>query len=309
MEDRISRKNNLTMARFKRFITLESDSSWKLLYYPGQIILLIITMVPTIYALILSFQKYNLAKPQERHFSLFGNYIDVLTNYRFWNSFKVTGIFTVTSLVIEILVGMLLAVCLSKKILGKGIAQILILIPMITTPVVVGLVWKMFYDPQFGTLNYFLSFLGVGTIDLLSGKGTALLALIIVDIWEWTPYVTLILLSGIQSLPSEPYEAIRVDGASGWQTFRFLTLPLLKPVISIAIVFRFMDLFKWMDTVYVISNGGPGISTETMSYYAYTNNFKFLEVGFSAAMCIIMLVVILVICNTVGKRVMLNDID
>ena len=309
MEDTITKKNNLTMAKVKKFVTLESDNSWKFLYYPGQIILLIITMVPTIYALILSLQKYNLAKPQERHFSFLGNYWDVLMNYRFWNSFKVTGIFTITSLVVEVALGMVLAVCLSKRIFGKGIAQILILIPMITTPVVVGLVWKMFYDPQFGTLNYFLSILGIESIDLLSGKGTALIALIIVDIWEWTPYVTLILLSGIQSLPSEPYEAIRVDGATSWQTFRYLTLPLLKPVISIAVVFRFMDLFKWMDTVYVISNGGPGISTETMSYYAYTNNFKFLEVGFSAAMCIIMLIIILVICNTVGKRVMLNDAD
>ena len=309
MEDTITKKNNLTMAKVKKFVTLESDNSWKFLYYPGQIILLIITMVPTIYALILSLQKYNLAKPQERHFSFLGNYWDVLMNYRFWNSFKVTGIFTITSLVVEVALGMVLAVCLSKRIFGKGIAQILILIPMITTPVVVGLVWKMFYDPQFGTLNYFLSILGIESIDLLSGKGTALIALIIVDIWEWTPYVTLILLSGIQSLPSEPYEAIRVDGATSWQTFRYLTLPLLKPVISIAVVFRFMDLFKWMDTVYVISNGGPGISTETMSYYAYTNNFKFLEVGFSAAMCIIMLIIILVICNTVGKREMLNDAD
>lgn len=293
-------------ASWKKLITLESEDSWKLLFYPGRIILFVITMVPTIYALILSFQKYNLAKAAERKFVFLQNYIDVFQDERFWNAFGNTALFTIISLIIEIILGMLLAQCLAKKIAGKGLAQICILLPMITTPVVVGLVWKMFYDPQFGTLNYFLGMLGNMSQDLLSNKTTALLAIALVDIWEWTPYVTLILLSGIQSLPTEPYEAVSVDGANTWQTFRYLTLPLLRPVISVAVVFRFMDLFKWMDTIYVMTNGGPGISTETLSYYAYTQNFKFLEVGYSAAMCIIMLAAVLIICNSIGKKILLK---
>ena len=121
------------------------------------------------------------------------------------------------------------------------------------------------------------------------------------------PYVALILLAGMQSLPMEPYEAARVDGASGWQAFRYLTLPLLRPSISVACMFRFMELFKWMDTVYIMTGGGPGTSTETLSYYAYKNNFKFLEVGYSAAMCLVMLVMVLIVCNTIGKKILLKE--
>ncbi len=142
---------------------------------------------------------------------------------------------------------------------------------------------------------------------VLGSSSTSLLGLIIVDIWEWTPYVALICCPGIQSLPTEPYEAALVDGASGLQTFLYVTLPLLQPAIAVAVVFRFMDLFKWMDTVYIMTGGGPGTSTETLSYYAYTANFKFLEVGYAAALCIVMLICILIICNTIGKKVLLKE--
>ncbi|MDC7287566.1 sugar ABC transporter permease [Blautia schinkii] len=289
-----------------RFLTLESPNSWKLLFYPGRIVLLLITMVPTVFALVFSLQDYNLAKVASRKFVFLKNYIDIFQDDRFWNSLKVTVGFTAGSLVVELILGMLIAICLSKKIKGKGLAQIGILLPMIITPVVVALYWKMFYDPQFGNLNYFLSLAGLGTIDPLSSRSWVLVGMIVVDIWEWTPYVALILLSGLQALPQEPYEAALVDGATKWQTYRYITLPLLKPIISIAVVFRFMDLFKWMDTVYVMTSGGPGIATETLSYYAYINNFKFLNVGYASAICIIMLLIVLVICNTVGKKILIN---
>lgn len=290
-----------------RFMTLESPHSWKLLYYPGRVILLLITIIPTIYALILSLQDYNLAQVDNKKFVFLQNYLDIFMDDRFWNSLKVTLTFTGISLCAELFLGMLIALCLSKRICLKGIAQVGILLPMIMTPVVVALFWKMFYDPQFGNLNYFLSVLGLGTIDPLSSRKWVILALGIVDIWEWTPYVALILLSGLQALPLEPYEAAKVDGSNGWQTFRYITVPLLRPVISIAVVFRFMDLFKWMDTIYVMTSGGPGIATETLSYYAYLNNFKFLNVGYASALCIVMLLIVLVICNTLGKKILIDN--
>jgi multiple sugar transport system permease protein len=280
------------------------ENSWKLLLYPGVAVLFVITILPTIYALFLSMQQYNLSKPQERKFVFLSNYVHVFLDERFWNSFGVTAVFTLVSLAVEMALGLLIAMCLTKKILGKGLVQIFILIPMITTPVVVGLVWKMFYDPQFGTLSYFLGLLGIPAVDFLGNKSLALLALIIVDIWEWTPYVALILLAGLQTLPVEPYEAARVDGAGPWDLFTQITLPLLRPVFSVALIFRFMDLFKWMDTIYVVTSGGPGIATETMSYYGYTSTFKFLEVGYSAAMSIIMLIIIIFICNKVGMKLL-----
>lgn len=290
----------------KKFITLESESSWKLLFYPGRWILLLLTLVPTLYALYLSFFSYNLAKPTRREFVLLGNFLEVFKDKRFWSAFLVTTEFTVISLILEMILGMFIAICMTKKILGKELVQVIIILPMIMTPVVVGLIWKMFYDTEFGLISYYFNLLTGGTLNVLGSSESALLGLILVDVWEWTPYVALILLAGMQSLPMEPYEAVQVDGASAWQTFRYLTLPLLKPSISVAVMFRFMELFKWMDTVYIMTGGGPGTSTETLSYYAYRTNFKFLEVGYAAAMCLVMLVAVLVICNTIGKRVLLK---
>jgi multiple sugar transport system permease protein len=180
---------------------------------------------------------------------------------------------------------------------------------MITTPVVVGLFWNMFYDVQFGMLNYFLRIFNAEPVDMIGNNKLALLCLIIIDIWEWTPYVTLILLAGLQSLPIEPYESAIVDGAGGAMIFRWITLPLLLPVLSIAVIFRFMDLFKWMDTIYVVTFGGPGFETETLSYYAYTNTFKFVEIGYGSALCIFMLIVIIVICNNAGKKILMKGRD
>jgi len=304
----MSCQNNLTVAnKITKFVTLESNNSWKLLYYPGKWILMIITVVPTLFALWLSFQNYNLAQVNQRSFVFLQNFVDIFKDERFLSDFCVSAIFTICSLTAEVIFGMLIALGLSKKIIAKGLAQIIIILPMIMTPVVVGLVWKMSYDVEFGTLNYYFNYLFGFKLNMLGSSSTSLLGLIIVDIWEWTPFVTLILLSGIQSLPVEPFEAATVDGANSLQTFRYITLPLLQPAIAIAVLFRFMDLFKWMDTVYIMTGGGPGTSTETLSYYAYTTDFKFLEVGYAAALCIIMLICILVICNTIGKKVLLKE--
>jgi multiple sugar transport system permease protein len=297
-------KFHISKVQVHRFITLEHEQSWKLLLYPGIFLLFIITILPTVYAVFLSLQQYNLAKPSERHFVFIMNYLHVLTDRRFWNAFLVTVLFTSISLAVEILFGMSLSFSINKGVFLKGVVQMLILIPMITTPVVVGLTWKMFFDPQFGMLAYFLKLLNIAPVDLLGNKHLSLLALIIIDIWEWTPFVTLIVLAGLQTLPSEPYEAAIVDGAGSFAIFKWITLPLLMPVLSVAVVFRFMDLFKWMDTIYVVTNGGPGIATETLSYYGYTTGFKFLDIGYSSAMSIVMLVIIIVICNNVGKRVL-----
>jgi multiple sugar transport system permease protein len=294
------------LARIKYIISLEDKNAWRLLLYPGIVFLFIITIAPTIYALVMSTLQYNLAKPGEIRFNFIFNYIKILVDRRFWNALGKTVTFTAVSLAIELVFGIALAMCLSKKIMLKSFIQICILIPMITTPVVVGLVWKMFYDVQFGMLAYFFNLLGLKPIDMLGDRSLSLLALIIIDIWEWTPYVTLIVLAGLQSLPAEPYEAAVVDGATPVGIFRWITLPLLGPVLSVAVLFRFMDLFKWMDTIYVVTGGGPGIASETLSFYAYITTFKFLEVGYGSALTILILIMIISVCNNVGKRLFLK---
>jgi multiple sugar transport system permease protein len=144
---------------------------------------------------------------------------------------------------------------------------------------------------------------------MLGDSNLSLLALIIIDIWEWTPYVTLIVLAGLQSLPVEPFESAMVDGATPAAVFRWITLPLLGPVLSVAVVFRFMDLFKWMDTIYVVTGGGPGVASETLSFYAYINTFKFLDVGYGSALTILMLIMIISVCNNIGKRLFLKGME
>lgn len=292
--------------RILDMVTLESEQSWRVLLYPGILVLILITIVPTLFALYISMHNYNLAKPDEFQFVFLSNFLKAFQDKRFYNALQITAIFTAVSLAVEMVFGMCLALCLSKKILGKGILQPIILIPMITTPVIVGLIWKMFYDPQFGLLNYFLAKMGFGIVDMLGNAKLALPGLIIIDIWEWTPYVTLVLLAGLQSLPTEPFEAAKVDGAGPMQTFWHITVHLLKPVIGVAAIFRFMDLFKWMDTLYVVTNGGPGSATENLSFYTYITNFKFLNIGYAAAIAILMLLIITFICNIVGKKVLLR---
>lgn len=302
-----SRGHSVAAHQIKKFVTLESPNSWKMLLYPGQWILLVLTIVPTLYTVWLSLQSYNLAKVNQKSFVFLQNFIDVIRDPRFWADFGVTAKFCILSLILEVILGMLLAMSLSKKIFAKGFVQIIIILPMIMTPVVIGLIWKMFYDAEFGMLSYYFNLLFGSKLNMLGSSSTSLWGLIIVDVWEWTPFVTLILLSGIQSLPTAPYEAALVDGASGFQTFRYITLPLLQPAIAVAVVFRFMELFKWMDTIYIMTGGGPGTSTETLNYYTYMNNFKFLEVGYASALCIVMLICVLLICNTIGKKMLLKE--
>lgn len=141
----------------------------------------------------------------------------------------------------------------------------------------------------------------------LAHESTAIWALVVVDVWEWSPFVALVLLAGLQSLPNEPYEAAEVDGASKWQAFVHLTLPLMKPYIIIAIIFRFMDLFRWFDTIYVMTKGGPGTATETLNMFGYLTGFEFLNMGYAAVIGIIMLIIIIVVSQTIIKRVMIKE--
>ncbi len=299
----MEKKRQSLASRLYDFVHLEKSGSYKLLLYPGVIVMLLLTVVPTVFALVISLQNYNLAAPWDRGFVFLDNYLNVLKDPRFWTALKNTAIFTFFGLLVEVGLGMVLALMLNKKVYGGGFVKSAFLIPMISTPVVVGLVWKMFYDPQFGMINFFLGKLGINPIDWLGNPKLALPSVIFVDVWEWTPFVLLILFSALRSLPQDPYEAAIVDGASPFQTFRYITLPMLTPAITVAVVFRFIDLFKWMDTIYVMTAGGPGMATETLSMYAYLNAFKLLDMGKATAICVLILVFVSQIGSRVGKRI------
>jgi multiple sugar transport system permease protein len=289
----------LTKNKVKAFWSLETKAAPKLLLAPIFIFLLTLTVFPLLFAITTSLQSYKLTDPLDQHFIGLYNFLAVLKDERFWNSLKNTLQFISFSLVMEMILGMIVALLLTRKFRGSQIAKSLFLLPTITTPVVVGLIWVMLYDSQFGIINFVLGKLGLPLQTWLSNTHAAMWALIAVDIWEWTPYVALVLLAGLQSLPHEPYEAAEVDGASAFQKFFHLTLPLIQPYILIAVVFRFMDSFRWFDTIYVMTRGGPGIATETVNMYGYLQGFTHLNMGYAATLGLCMLFII----TFVSKRI------
>ncbi|KLU59075.1 trehalose transport system permease protein SugA [Peptococcaceae bacterium CEB3] len=288
-------------ATIRRVLTLETRLAPFQLLGPLIIVLFAITIFPTVYAIWASTLYWHL-DVSAKHFVGIANFQHMFYDLRFWNAFKNTAIFTVGSLICELVLGMAIALLMVNSHFGSRLSKSLILIPMLSTPVVVGLMWVLLYDPQFGLLNYLFNLVGLPRQSWLASEHYALVALIVIDIWEWTPFVVLILMAGLQSLPSDIYEAARCDGAGAWQAFRNVTLPLMKPFISIALVFRFMDAFRWFDTIYVVTKGGPGIATENWSMYGYLTGFSYLNMGYSAAMGVVMLIVIIAISQLIIKR-------
>lgn len=290
------------ITKLKLLFTLETRWTPLLLMGPITIFLLSITVFPTIYALVISLQHYELTNPLGRVFIGFENYISLFSDSRFWNAVKVTLIFLVGSLFFEMILGFLLALLISRNFRGNRFVKSVFLLPTITTPVVVGLIWIMMYDPQFGVINYFLTSIGLDPQNWLAKSDAAIWALIAVDVWEWTPFVALVLLAGLQSLPLEPYEAAKVDGANSIQSFFHITLPQMKHYIIIAFIFRFMDAFRWFDTIYVMTKGGPGTATETLNMFGYLTGFEFLNMGYAAAIGIVMLIMMIVISQGFIKK-------
>src|SRR4030095_4323281 len=198
-----------------------------------------------------------------------------------------------SALICEFLLGLGLALLLNSQIRGRSVFRATLLVPMMLPAVVVGVVWRLMLNPNFGAINGTFKGFGLNTESLTwtASPRLALLSVIIVDIWQWTPFVFLVLLAGLQAIPQEPYEAARIDGSSPWQTFRYVTLPLLKPAILIALLLRTMDLLRVFDQIFILTEGGPGFATETISLYIYRTAFRFFDFGYAAAMSFVLLAV------------------
>ena len=177
----------------------------------------------------------------------------------------------------------------------------LMILPMVVTPVVTGLTWRIMYNPTFGLINYFLGMFGFEPRAWVDKASTALPALIIADVWQWTPFMFLMIYAGMQSLPDEPFEAARVDGATGWQSFRFLTLPMLSQVILVAILLRTIESIKTFDIIFALTRGGPGTATQTLNIYTFALAFEWLKPGYAAAIAVIILVLVTILGETMGS--------
>jgi multiple sugar transport system permease protein len=258
-----------------------------LLLAPTMLVLLLLTIYPLIYAVKVSLQTSAGTWTLGNFARLFG---DRFFAVALWQTF----IYTVSALVLEFALGLGLALLLDSQIRARNFFRSLLLIPMMLPPVVVAVVWRLMYNPTFGMINGTLKGWGLDTSRLtwIASPTFALPSAILVDVWQWTPFVFLILLAGLQGIPQEPYEAAMIDGSSAWQTFRNITLPLLKPAILIALLLRTMDLLRIFDQVFILTQGGPGFATETISLYIYKTAFRFFDFGYAAAMSFVLLVLV-----------------
>ena len=269
-----------------------------LLLLPTVIVLLLLTIYPTVYSFTLSLNTWNMSdRNAVWEFVGLANYAQILQDARFWNAAQVTGTYMFGTIATQLVLGLSIALLLQRQVLAAGLVRTALLLPMMTTPVVVGLIWRFMFNPTQGIVNYLLGLIGIPGPNWLGGLQTGLLSVMIADIWEWTPFMVLILLAALQTLPQEPYEAAAIDGANAWQTFQHITIPLLRPTIVVAVLLRAIDSFKTFDLVYVMTNGGPGTSTETLSFYTYKWGFKFFQMGYASALSFVMLIMVIIFAN------------
>lgn len=273
---------------------------------PAFLVLAAILAYPLGYSFWLSFHEWTLRGfRQGVPWVGLDNYVGLFSNVEFVSSLRVTFTFMAGALTLEFLFGMALALLLDHDLKGRGLMRSLILLPMMCTNVVIGLTWRLLFNYNFGLVNYYLVRLGLAPVEWLSKPAMALPSVIIVDVWNTTSFVALLLLAGLQALPEEPFEAARIDGASWWQVFRYLTLPLLRPTILVALLWRIIDTFRIFDVVYLLTAGGPARASETVSIYVYRYGFQTFNLGFASAasymMILIMLIMAVVLARLIGR--------
>ncbi|HKS43289.1 MAG TPA: sugar ABC transporter permease [Blastocatellia bacterium] len=271
------------MSRFSRW----RDSGLPyFLIAPTVAVLLALSIYPLLYAIRVAFQN-------ESSSWTFANFTRLASDSFFLSALWHTLIYATVALTFEFLLGLGLALLLDRPLRGRGVFRAVLLIPMMLPPVVVGVVWRLMLNPDFGAVNGTLKSVGINT-DALTWTASPTLAfasVIAVDIWQWTPFMFLVLLAGLQAIPQEPYEAAMIDGANWWQTFLHVTLPMLRPAMLIALLLRTMDLLRVFDQIFILTEGGPGFATETVSLYIYRSAFRFFDFGYAAAMSFVLLIV------------------
>jgi ABC-type sugar transport system permease subunit len=262
---------------------------------PAVLVLTVITLGPLLYSLFVSFTDWTLTVPgSEREFVGIANYRTIIFDSSFWRAVQVTLTFALSSTAVELLLGVVLAIMLNQEFVGRGVVRALVLIPLVITPAVIGMFWRLLYDDQHGVLNYFLLSVGLPRLHWLD-HGLALPALVLTDVWQWTPFLILIVLSGLQSIDLDMVGAARIDGANARQIFRYLTLPHLFPYLLVGLFFRLLDAMKEFDKIYLLTQGGPGNETTTVSIYAFDTGFRIFEIGKTSAIAWIVAVVSLVV--------------
>jgi multiple sugar transport system permease protein len=271
---------------------------------PAVATLFLIVIIPIVFNLYLAFTKWTIGLGQPRFIGL-GNFIELLSDERVLNGVKVMVYFSGLSLSLEMVLGLLIAVYFNRQFKGSEVVQAIYILPFAATPVAVALIWRIMLNPEIGVLNYLLQSVGLPGSLWVSSPKTVIPALVMVDVWKWTPMITLIVLAGLKSLPHEPYEAAQIDGASALQIFWYITFPLIRPVLIAAMMLRSLDNLKEFDILYTITQGGPGIASETLYLYSYNVGFSFFKAGYGSALMVVVFLIVLVF-NVVMNRLRLR---
>lgn len=259
---------------------------------------------PLLYALYLSFTEYKLTDRGAPDLVGFENYLSTFTNPAFWEAFGVTAVYVVVAVGLELVIGLAIALSLQKQKWARDVTRSMLLAPMFITPIAVGLTFRFLLNDQIGAIPELLR--GIGMNYDFFGPGRALFTLAFIDVWQWTPFMVLLLLAGLESIPKQPLEAARGDGGSPWYIFRRIVLPLLAPVLVVAILLRALDALKVFEYVYATTRGGPGTETQTIQYFTYQTGIQFFRLGEASSMAFVVLAVVLTVIVIVFRRLERN---
>lgn len=279
-----------------------------LLIFPGLIYIAVTTLVPLVYSFWTSLTFNRATSVQPPHFNGVQNYVDVLTDPSFWNAVKVTAIYTGVTVVVEMILGTAIALLLIKLTRGRKLVRLLLIIPFSVPPVVIGLMYLLIMDRGYGILNYLLSLVGIGPVSWLSSPDIALWSVIGVDLWQWTPFVIISAVAALESMPGDVIDAASIDGASSMQMVRWVVLPLIKPVLLVVALTRALTSLKVFDVIFVLTNGGPGSATETLSYMVYVDAFQRFDFGRGAAVSWLLILVAMVVAIPMVRSVLRSDV-
>ena len=263
---------------------------------PAFAALLATTTFPLLYLIWTSAFRVDLAMPFTNGFVGIDNYRGLLADSRFWSSLSVSMIYTVSTVVLQVAIGLALALFVMGMKRGQGLFRLIAILPVVLSPAVVGMVWRTFMlQPEFGIVDFLSINAGLGSQNWLGDPTLAMISVIVIHTWQWTPFAFMVLLASLAALPDDIYEAARIDRASAWQRFRRITLPLLRPAIVMVVIMRTMVALTAFAAIFTVTGGGPGTATEILNLYAYRKSFTELSIGYGSALAVALLIVTIII--------------
>jgi multiple sugar transport system permease protein len=273
---------------------LDTDERLLRVYWPfilpAVVLVLAVILFPWAFTGWMSLSEWKVGSA--RRFIGFGNYARLLTDVRFGEALWHTLVYTALAVLLPLVLGTLAALVFNEHFPLRGFFRSAFVLPMMATPVAIALVWTMMFHPQLGVLNYLLSLAGIPPQLWVFDPRTVIPSLVLVETWQWTPLVMLIVLGGLASLPADPYESAEIDGANAWQKFRHITLPMIAPFLMVSVVIRTIDALKSFDIIYVITQGGPGTASETINIYLYLQAFSFYDIGYGSAVAVVFFTIV-----------------